>query len=58
MSLTFSTLRETIEKRAQHRLTVRELRALPIDVALDLDIYQGDAEEIAARAVYGEEARA
>jgi uncharacterized protein YjiS (DUF1127 family) len=51
-------LRDITEKRARYRRTVQELRAMPLDVALDLDIYQGDAERIAARAVYGEERRA
>jgi uncharacterized protein YjiS (DUF1127 family) len=49
----FSTLKTRAVKRAQYRRTVRELRALPLDVALDLDLYRGDAERIAARAVYG-----
>jgi len=50
-------LRELAEKHARYRRTVAELRAMPLDVALDLDIYQGDAERIAARAVYGEARR-
>ena len=56
MTHLFSTLRDTIEKRARYRHTVAELRALPLDVALDLDIYPGDAERIAAQAVYGRQA--
>ncbi|MDU8912690.1 hypothetical protein [Aestuariicoccus sp. MJ-SS9] len=51
-----STLRTNIAKRAQYRRTVQELRHLPLDVALDLDINPGDAERIAARAVYGNNA--
>jgi len=43
----------TLKKRALYRQTVRELRSLPLDVALDLDIYSGDAEKIARHAVYG-----
>ncbi|MEL6915097.1 MAG: hypothetical protein AAFP13_11400 [Pseudomonadota bacterium] len=46
-------LNTQIEKRRAYNRTVAELKALPIDVALDLDLYQGDAERIAARAVYG-----
>lgn len=42
-----------IQKRAAYNRTVRELSRLPIDVALDLDIYPGDAKKIAHRAVYG-----
>ena len=46
-------LREIAARRARYNRTVAELRAMPLDVALDLDIYPGDAERIAARAVYG-----
>ena len=42
-----------LKKRAQYHRTVRELRSLPLDTALDLNIYQGDATRIAHRAVYG-----
>ena len=56
MTVLLSTFRERLEKRAQYRRTVRELRAMPLDVALDLDLYPGDAERIAAGAVYGDEA--
>ena len=42
-----------LEKRRAYKRTVRELSRLPLDVALDLDIYPGDAEKIAKRAVYG-----
>lgn len=42
-----------LEKRRAYNRTVRELSRLPLDVALDLDIYPGDAEKIAKRAVYG-----
>lgn len=47
------TIRTAAARRAAYRRTVRELRSMPLDVALDLDIYQGDAETIARRAVYG-----
>lgn len=53
MTAYLDRLRTALRKRAEYRQTVRELRALPLDVALDLDIYPGDAERIAARAVYG-----
>lgn len=48
--MTFMT---ELKKRALYHRTVRELRRLPLDTALDLDIYPGDAEKIASRAVYG-----
>ena len=40
-------------KRAAYLRTARELRNLPLDVALDLDIDRKDANRIAYRAVYG-----
>jgi len=40
-------------KRARYQRTVAELKAIPLDTALDLDLYPGDAEKIAHRAVYG-----
>lgn len=43
----------TLKKRAMYRRTVREIQSMPLNVALDLGIYRGDAEEIAHRAVYG-----
>ena len=46
-------IRDLAEKRARYNRTVSELRALPLDVALDLDIYPGDAEKLAHAAVYG-----
>lgn len=42
-----------LQKRRDYVRTVRELRRLPLDIALDLDIYPGDAERLARRAVYG-----
>lgn len=42
-----------LKKRAAYARTVRELRNLPVDTALDLDIYPADAERLAHRAVYG-----
>ena len=48
-----SSLRDRLEKRAAYHRTVAEIRRMPRDVALDLDIYPGDAEKIAQQAVYG-----
>lgn len=48
-----SFLNDLKKRRAYHR-TMNELRRLPLDVALDLDIYHGDAEKLSRRAVYGE----
>ncbi len=48
-----TNLIQDIKKRRLYNQTVREISALPIDVALDLGIYRGDAHELASRAVYG-----
>jgi uncharacterized protein YjiS (DUF1127 family) len=50
----FETIADRARKRARYARTVAELKALPVDIALDLDIYRGDAEKIARRAVYGD----
>lgn len=44
---------DELKKRRAYKRTIQELRRLPLDVALDLDIYPGDAEKLARRAVYG-----
>ena len=52
MAHLMSSLRDRLNKRAAYNRTVQEIRSMPLDVALDLDIYPGDAEKIAAQAVY------
>ena len=47
-------IRATLQKRATYNRTLSELRSLPLDVALDLDIYPLDAERIARECVYGD----
>ncbi|SEM47726.1 hypothetical protein SAMN04488003_101247 [Loktanella fryxellensis] len=47
------TIRRTIAKRAHYSRTKREIRAMPLDVALDLNIDRADARLIARQAVYG-----
>lgn len=54
MSTLIHQIQDRISKRIRYAKTVSELRNLPIDTALDLDLYHGDAEKIAAQAVYGE----
>ena len=46
-------VRGALAKRRLYNRTVRELRAMPLDVALDLDIDRADARATARRAVYG-----
>ena len=48
-----TTLRDRAAKRAAYRRTRDEIARLPLDIALDLDIFPGDAEKIAHKAVYG-----
>ncbi|MGZ9810055.1 hypothetical protein ACXN5S_06285 [Pseudoroseicyclus sp. H15] len=50
---TFTKLRTALAKRAAYSRTVTEIRSLPLDIALDLDLYPGDAKRIARQAVYG-----
>jgi len=49
----FSFVRAAVQKRAAYVRTRNELASLPVDVALDLDIYPGDADKIARKAIYG-----
>ncbi|MBM1219279.1 hypothetical protein JQU17_03640 [Ponticoccus sp. SC2-23] len=46
-------LQTAIAKRRAYLRTRHEIASLPLDVALDLDIYPGDADKIARQAVYG-----
>ncbi len=48
-----NTFYTAMKKRAAYARTRRALASLPIDIALDLDIYRGDADKIARQAVYG-----
>lgn len=50
------TIREAANSYARYRKTRDEIANMPVDVALDLDIYPGDADRIARRAVYGQTA--
>jgi uncharacterized protein YjiS (DUF1127 family) len=46
-------IREIADRRTRYARTRRELRAMPLDVALDLDLDRAEADRLAARAVYG-----
>ncbi len=52
MSL-LTTIQTRLRQRAAFRRTKAELEAMPLDVAIDLDIYKPDAARIAEQAVYG-----
>ncbi|MDJ0627243.1 MAG: hypothetical protein QNJ44_03195 [Rhodobacter sp.] len=47
------TIREIARKRIAYERTVAEIESMPLDTALDLDIYRPDARKIARKAVYG-----
>ena len=53
MTSVLTDLRLRAQKRAEWKKTRDEIAKLPVDIALDLDLYPGDATRIATRAVYG-----
>lgn len=53
MKTLVSQVRTAARKRRAYMRTVSELRQLPLDAQLDLDLYAGDIRRIAHRAVYG-----
>jgi len=53
MNRLIQTLKTAAEKRARYLRTRDEIARMPLAIALDLDIYPGDAERIARKAVYG-----
>jgi uncharacterized protein YjiS (DUF1127 family) len=56
MITVFDMLKTAAENYARYRSTRDEIANLPLDVALDLGIYRGDADKIAREAVYGKAA--
>lgn len=53
MTTVFDMLKTAATNYARYRQTRDEIANLPLDVALDLGIYRGDADRIAREAVYG-----
>jgi uncharacterized protein YjiS (DUF1127 family) len=53
MKTILTILRARIEQHARYRRIRDEIARMPLDVALDLDIYPGDAARIARKAVWG-----
>ncbi len=49
----YDSLRSYLDQRARYNRTVREIRSMPNDIALDLDIDRSKARTIARNAVYG-----
>ncbi len=56
MTTVIDMLKTAATSYARYRKTRDEIANMPLDVALDLDIYPGDAERIAREAVYGKAA--
>jgi hypothetical protein len=56
MITVFDMLKTAARNYALYRQTRDEIANLPLDVALDLNIYPGDADRIARDAVYGKAA--
>jgi hypothetical protein len=46
-------IQDRLRKRAAYSRTKAALQNMPLEVAIDLDLYKPDADKIAARAVYG-----
>ena len=53
MITAFDLLKTAARNYALYRHTRDEIANMPLDVALDLGIYRGDAERMAREAVYG-----
>ncbi|SUZ30735.1 hypothetical protein ROE7235_00461 [Roseibaca ekhonensis] len=53
MTALLTTLQTRLQQRAAYTRTKAELESMPLDVAIDLDIYKPDAAKLAAQAVYG-----
>ena len=53
MTTLYTRLNAWLDRRARYARTVAELRAMPWDVAHDLDLDKADARRMARAAVYG-----
>ena len=53
MTTLLSQIQDRLRKRAAYARTKAELSRMPLEVAIDLDIYKPDAAKIAEEAVYG-----
>jgi len=49
----FTDIKTAAKKRAEYRRTLNELRTMPRDTMIDLDMAPNEFERIAHRAVYG-----
>ena len=53
MKTIIAKLRSRLNQQARYRQIRDEIAHMPLDVALDLDIYPGDADRIARKVVWG-----
>ena len=53
MTTLLARIQDRLRKRAAYSRTKSALKNMPLEVAIDLDLYKPDADKIAARAVYG-----
>ena len=53
MAKIVTSIRVAADKRRRFNTLRDEIRRMPLDVALDLDIHREDADRIARAAVYG-----
>ena len=53
MAEMMNSIRTAADKRRRFNTIRDEIRRMPLDVALDLDIHREDADRIARTAVYG-----
>jgi len=53
MMTVLEKLTTAVRDRARYRRTRDEIARMPIEIALDVGIYPGDAKAIARRTVYG-----
>ncbi len=45
-------LKTALQNRARYIATRNEIARLPLDIALDLGLFRGDADQIASKAVW------
>ena len=48
-----NNVRTAIEKRVAYSRLKHELRAMPVETAIDLGMFREDAKKTAAKAIYG-----
>ncbi|EBA11677.1 hypothetical protein [Roseobacter sp. CCS2] len=48
-----NTVRTAVQKRVAYSRLKHELRAMPVETAIDLGMFREDASKVAAKAIYG-----